>query len=36
MMTMLRVLPDDKYNEIQSLIRNPQTPEPEEHHDHAS
>jgi len=35
MMTMVRVLPDQKYEEIQSLIRNHQAPKPEEHH-HAS
>jgi hypothetical protein len=31
MMTMLRVLPDNEYDEIQSLIRQGQTPETEEH-----
>ena len=35
MMTMVRVLPDKQYEEIQSLIRNHQSPKPEEHH-HAS
>ncbi|HEV2103545.1 MAG TPA: copper oxidase [Candidatus Acidoferrum sp.] len=35
MMTMVRVLPDQKYEEIQSLIRNRQSRKPEEHH-HAS
>src|SRR5229473_3481198 len=35
MMTMVRVLPDKQFEEIQSLIRNHQTPKPEEHH-HAS
>jgi manganese oxidase len=35
MMTMVRVLPDQKFEEIQSLIRNHQSPKPEEHH-HAS
>jgi FtsP/CotA-like multicopper oxidase with cupredoxin domain len=32
MMTMVRVLPDKQYEEIQSLIRNNQSPKPEEHH----
>ena len=31
MMTMVRVLPDDKFNEIQTLIRNRATVKPEEH-----
>jgi len=31
MMTMVRVLPDQKYEEIQSLIRNRQSAKPEEH-----
>ncbi len=35
MMTMVRVLPDKQYEEIQSLIRNHQSPKPEERH-HAS
>jgi len=35
MMTMVRVLPDKQFEEIQSLIRNHQTPKPEEH-PHAS
>jgi len=35
MMTMVRVLPDKQYEEIQSLIRNHQSSKPEEHH-HAS
>jgi FtsP/CotA-like multicopper oxidase with cupredoxin domain len=35
MMTMVRVLPDQKFEEIQSLIRNHQSSKPEEHH-HAS
>jgi FtsP/CotA-like multicopper oxidase with cupredoxin domain len=35
MMTMVRVLPDKQFEEIQSLIRNRQSPKPEEHH-HAS
>jgi len=35
MMTMVRVLPDQKFEEIQSLIRNHQSPKPEEHQ-HAS
>jgi len=35
MMTMVRVLPDQKFDEIQSLIRNHQSPKSEEHH-HAS
>jgi hypothetical protein len=35
MMTMVRVLPDKQFEEIQSLIRNHQSPQPEEHH-HAS
>jgi manganese oxidase len=35
MMTMVRVLPDKQFEEIQSLIRSKQTPKPEEHH-HAS
>ncbi len=35
MMTMVRVLPDEKYEEIQSLIRNRQSPKSKEH-DHAS
>jgi FtsP/CotA-like multicopper oxidase with cupredoxin domain len=30
MMTMLRVLPDNEYDEIQSLIRQGQTPKPQE------
>jgi manganese oxidase len=33
MMTMVRVLPDDQYNEIQALIRNPESQsEPPHHH----
>ncbi|HEV3419068.1 MAG TPA: copper oxidase [Candidatus Acidoferrum sp.] len=32
MMTMVRVLPDKQFEEIQSLIRNQQTLKPEEHH----
>ncbi len=35
MMTMVRVLPDAQYHEIQSLIGNRQTSKPEDHH-HAS
>jgi len=31
MMTMVRVLPDKQYDEIQSLIRNQKSPQPEEH-----
>jgi FtsP/CotA-like multicopper oxidase with cupredoxin domain len=32
MMTMVRVLPDKQFEEIQALIRNHQSPKPEEHH----
>jgi FtsP/CotA-like multicopper oxidase with cupredoxin domain len=32
MMTMVRVLPYKQFEEIQSLIRNNQSPKPEEHH----
>ena len=35
MMTMVRVLPDKQFQEIQSLIRNHPSPKPAEHH-HAS
>jgi hypothetical protein len=32
MMTMVRVLPEQKFEEIQSLMRNRQSPKSEEHH----
>jgi len=32
MMTMVRVLPDKQFEAIQTLIRNHQSPKPEEHH----
>jgi len=34
MMTMLRVLPDDPYNEIQRRIRERTPAAPPEHHHH--